>query len=133
MKKVFSFLLVLTGLLFFTSNNVQAQSPASEITISGTTTSSFFEGIQVVADCSTNAPIGKFKFWQPAGSGVAHYYDNVVGHYTYYAIYYDQFGNSVTVGDPSSGHPSFAFFPTGDYVKLHFYGCGHPTVVEIGH
>lgn len=131
MKKAFSFLLVLAGLFFLTSNSVKAQWPAAEISIANTVSSSFYFEHHVV---NCNAPgvyIGAFASTQTSNSGIAHFYNGVMDEYTYVLTVVDQWGNWVHVGAPGSGQPQTAVLPTGDKVIWHFFGCGHPSTIEI--
>lgn len=132
MKKILALALSLASFLML-SYQASAQSPACELYISGTTVSNVFEGTQVVADCSNNNAFAKFQFMQFNNTNLPHYYNNVPGHYTYYAEICDQFGNCVVIGDISSGYPTSAVFPTGDKAIWHYYGCNHPSVIEINH
>lgn len=131
MKKVFSFLLIAVGLMIFTGNKAQAQASISEITI-GNTVSAFFEGQQAVSHCSNPPAYFAKPFWfQNNNSGVAHFLNGIPGEHTYIITITDQFGDMVVLGAPGSGYPQWAMFPSGDQATLNYYGCSHPTVIEI--
>lgn len=126
-----SFLLIMAGMLVFGINEVKAQYPISEITI-GNTNSAYFKGQQAVTNC-TNPPayFAKPFFGQNNNTAQAHYLNGIQGEYTYIALIYDQWGNPVMVGAPGSGYPQSATWPSGDQVKFYWWGCNHPTVIEI--
>lgn len=132
MKRLISLLVGIASFLLL-SLNATSQSHASELFIANSTVSAHFEGIQIVAECTSNGIVGQFEFFQPSGTNLPHYYDNIPGHYSYYAEICDQFGNCVTIGDASSSYPQIAYFPTGDKAIWHYYGCNHNSVIEISH
>lgn len=132
MKKAFSFLLVLAGLFVLTSNEAKAQMPAIEVTI-GNTNSTYYVLDNYVVDCTNpSTVIGFFRAKQAPNTGVAHYYNNVVGEYTYFMEVHDDMGIGIGVGAPGSGYPSWVIHPSsGDVIQWHYFGCGHPSVVTI--
>ena len=107
--------------------------PQCEIIISNTTTSSFFEGNQHVVRCNSSVIINQFQWQQPNNTNLPHYYNGSPDYYTYVIEIWDQFGNQVVIGEPGSGAPQAAAFPTGDRAMWMHNGCGNPANVIIFH
>ena len=128
---ILSLVMVLGGLFFLSMNEAMAQMPISEMTI-GPTNSSYFKGQEAVSNCNTPANyFAKPFFGQSNNTALPHYLNNAPDEFTWIALIYDEWGFSVMVGAPGSGYPQSAVFPSGDAVKFKYYGCAHPTVIEI--
>jgi hypothetical protein len=137
MKQLKTLLLSLSLVFAFSAfNEASAQFMGSELTIQNTV-SPQFKGYQVLVDCNTQNITWRFEWSQMSNSAVAYTGFSVPGYFgtpnevVSFIVIYDAFGNSVTVGAPFSGFPSSAVFPTGDQVDFNYYGCSHPSVIEI--